>query len=265
MALTADFYVPGHSWLHRLDPRVKLAFAGCAVVLLIVLRGLGVMLVASGLLLLLHASAGVPLRRLAELIAALLPVSALMFLLRVAFYPEGPAILAIGPLQITTGALAQGAALGLRLIAMGLAIFSVLYSTRGEALVRGLASLGIPYSLALTLGLALRFIPTLRLGHESIARAQRARGLDLERLKGWNRARAQMPIFVALIVSSFRASEQLARALEARAFNAPGVRRTAWIELRFSPVDGLLLGLVLLGTAAVVYLHWRYGFGAGAV
>jgi energy-coupling factor transporter transmembrane protein EcfT len=74
-----------------------------------------------------------------------------------------------------------------------------------------------------------------------------------------------MPIFVALIVSSFRSSEQLARALEARAFNAPGIRRTAWIELRFRLADGLLLGLVLLGTAAVVYLHGRYGFGAGPV
>jgi hypothetical protein len=68
-----------------------------------------------------------------------------------------------------------------------------------------------------------------------------------------------MPIFVALIVSSFRASEQLARALEARGFNAPGVRRTAWIELRFRAADGLWLGLLLALTAAVLYLHLRLG------
>jgi energy-coupling factor transport system permease protein len=244
---------------------VKLAFAGCTVLLLVLLRSPGSMLGATALLLLLHAVSGIPGGRVWELAKALLPVSILMFALRVAFYPEGRLLAAVGPLEITSGALALGAGLGLRLLAMGLAIFAVLYSTRGEALVRGLTSLGLPYSLALTLGLALRFIPTLRLGHDSITRAQRARGLDLEGLKGWRRARAQMPIFVALIVSSFRASEQLSRALEARGFNAPGVRRTAWVELRFRPLDGLLLGLLLAGTAALVYLRLRYGFGAGPI
>lgn len=265
MTQTADFYLPGDSWLHRADTRLKLAFAGCAILALVLLRSLGSMLVGTIVFAGLHWSAGVPRARLTGVLRALLPVSVLMFVLRVIFYPVGPVVAALGPLSITQVGLAQGAALALRLLAMGLAVFAVLYTSTGQAIVAGLNRLGVPYAWALTFGLALRFIPTVRLGHDSIVRAQQARGLDLANLKGMARVRARLPILVALMVSSFRASEQLARALEARAFNAPGARRTSWIELRFRRSDGVLLVLLLLLIAAIVYGNLRFGLGAGPI
>jgi energy-coupling factor transporter transmembrane protein EcfT len=64
------------------------------------------------------------------------------------------------------------------------------------------------------------------------------------------------------MVSSLRASENVARALEARAFGAPGVRRSYLVDLAFRPVDWLLLVLLGLGAGAILLLYFRFGFGA---
>lgn len=247
-----DFYVHGDSWIHRADPRVKLTFAMASVVVLLTVRELLTMLAALLGLALLYAAARIPAQRAMGIVRTVLPVSVLMALLRAVFYPTGPELWAWGPLRITLGGLEEGAVLGLRLIAMALAIFLWLFTTQTQAIVRGFTEIGMPYPWGLSLGLALRFVPSIRHTYQTIDQAQRARGFVPEELAMAARARALLPGLVALMVSSFRESEQVARALESRAYGAPGVKRTYMDEMHFRVLDAAYLTVILMGAALVI-------------
>lgn len=260
MVVVADLYVPGRSWVHRLDPRVKLLFVGCFVVLVLVYDNLLFMLGALALVHALHLSARVPATKLLSIWKALIPVVILMVLLWTLFYPSGEPVAEFWIIEITALALAQGATLGARILAMAFAVFAWVYTTDQVTLVRGLVKVGMPYEWGLVLALALRYIPTFQASYALVYDAQAARGLEL-RGKGFSRVKRMMPIFVAMIVTSLRASEQLGRAIEARALGAPGVRRSVLHEIRFRPADYAACLLLAACTAVLLYLNIGFGIG----
>jgi energy-coupling factor transport system permease protein len=265
MPVVVDLYTPRRSWVHRADPRVKLLFVGCTLLLLLVFRNLFIMLSALVLLHLLHWSARMPKEKLWFIWKTLLPVAMLMTVLWAVFYPTGQPFLQFWIVKLTVPSLAQGLVLGLRIMAMAFAVFGWLYTTDQPSLVRSLVKLRVPFEWGLILALALRYIPTFQGMYGIISDAQQARGLDFSQTKGYRRVRSMMPIFVAMIISSLRASDQLAKALEARAFGAKGIARTSFRDIRYRPADyALTLALIVLAAAAL-YGSIRFGFGREAL
>ena len=103
MSLALDFYVPRNSWLHRLDPRVKLwgtvlgfftAFALSDFLAQVAF------LIGLHLLLLMNGIPGGVLGRLWRQMAILL---VLILVLQPFFAPAGQTLVALGPLRLTTG------------------------------------------------------------------------------------------------------------------------------------------------------------------
>ena len=260
-----DFYSPGESWLHRVDARVKLLFVFCALVLSILNKNLWLMLAALLGLVLLHLSARTPWSRLRFIWRTILPVALLMLTLRVIFYPQGEPLFAVWLVRVTPTAIAQGIVLAARLLTMALVVFAWLYTTSQTDLVQSLVRLGLPHEYGLVLALALRYIPTFQGIFNQISEAQQARGLDFSQQKGWRRVRAMMPIFVSMIISSLRTSQQLALALEARGYGRKRSRRTVLVGLRYRPVDYLLTVGLLVMLAVFVFAYFRYGVGAAPV
>lgn len=261
MTAAPDWYVEGDSWLHSTDARVKLAMVACGLAFFLTVQNAALEL--GGLLILLAAywSAGLPRSSVTGVLRVLLPVSLFMAVLRGVLAPEGQVLVAWGWLRLTDGGLAAGAALGLRLLAVGLLVFLWLHTTRPSAMIQSLVRLGLPYSWGLTLALAMRYIPLLQRSFQNILEAQQARGLMLESTAGLGRVRALMPVFVAMVISGFRSSQQVALALEARGLGAGGVTRTDWRPLRFRRLDAVYLAALLGATAAWVAL--RFGAGIG--
>lgn len=265
MPVVVDLYTDRQSWVHRADPRVKLLFVGCILLLLLVFKNLVIMLSALILLHLLHWSAKMPAEKFKFIWKTLLPVAIMMTVLWTVFYPSGRPFLQIWIIKLTAPSLAQGMVLGLRIMAMAFAVFGWLYTTDQPSLVRGLVKWKVPFEWGLTLALALRYIPTFQGMYGVISDAQQSRGLDYSGTKGFRRVRAMMPVFVAMIISSLRASDQLAKALEARAFRAGGTRRTTLRDIRYRPTDyALTLALIVL-LAAALYSNFRFGFGKEAL
>lgn len=261
MPIVVDLYTKRESWLHRADPRVKLIFVGASLVLLLVFKNLFIMLGALVLMHLLHWSARMPTEKFWFIWKTLLPVAIMMTALWVIFYPTGTPLLEIWILKITAFSIAQGLVLGLRIMSMAFAVFAWLYTTDQPSLVRSFVKLKLPFEWGLVLALALRYIPTFQGMYGIISDAQQARGLDYSETKGFKRARAMMPIFVAMVISSLRASDQLAKALESRAFGVKGVRRTTLRDIHFRPVD-YAYTVILLGIIAVsLYLNIALDFG----
>jgi energy-coupling factor transport system permease protein len=262
MTAAPDWYVARESWIHAADARVKLAVVVSGLVFFLSLHNAALELAGLLIVIAAYRSARLSTSSITGVLRVLLPISLFMTVLRGVLAPQGQVLVAWGWLRLTDGGLAGGAALGLRLLAVGLLVFLWLHTTRPSAMIQSLVRLGLPYNWGLTLALAMRYIPLLQRSFLSILDAQQARGLVLESTAGLRRVRALMPVFVAMVISGFRSSQDVALALEARGLGASGVTRTDWHPLRFRRLDGVYLAVILAGTTT--WLALRYGFGIGA-
>ena len=110
--------------------------------------------------------------------------------------------------------------------------------------------LKLPYTVAFIFTASIRFIPVLVDDVRNIVDAQKSRGLELEKGGIMERVKKYIPILVPLIVHSIRRSQQLAEALESRAFGS-SKKRTSLYSPSFSVYDivfivGVTLVLLIL-------------------
>ena len=116
-----------------------------------------------------------------------------------------------------------------------------------ERILRPWQRLGLPaHELAMMMTIALRFIPTLIDEADKIMRAQKARGADFDSGGLVQRAKNLLPLLVPLFISAFRRADELAMAMEARAYRG-GQNRTRLRELQMTALD---VWAILLSGAA---------------
>jgi len=255
-----DLYAPGDSWLHRLDPRVKLILSALAALLVLLWSSLLLLLIALILSHVLLALARYPHRLVSGVWRTLAPLLILIVLLWPLFDRRGePVILALGPLTLTGEAFLRGLATASRIAALSFTLLLWLGTTDQRALVRSLVRLGVPVSLGMALTIGLRFIPIFASMFQTVSEAFQARGLDLPP-GGLRRIRAMLPILVAALVTALRMSEQLGWTLAARGVGAP-VRRTTLHDLRMQLVDWLVLATGLAIALSLLWLTLAEGLG----
>ena len=261
MSTLYDVYQPADSWLHRLDPRAKLLFVFCACLILLLSRSLWVMLAALALTQAILWSAHIRWERMAWVWRTTLPTMLMIAVLWAIFYRgPGPVLFSWWLLEISAYTLAEGVAVALRVGSLAFVVFVWLFTTDQATLVRGLVALGLPFEWGLTLAMALRYLPTMASVFRMISDAQQARALDLAKGGALKRARAYIPITVAMIISAVRTAENLSRALESRALGAVP-HRTHYRQLHFRRADlAWCLGVALV-TAALLWARLARGFG----
>lgn len=254
--LTLGQYVAGESWLHRLDPRVKLVQLAVLMAATFWLSDALPLVLLGVLTLLAGRSAGLRLGYLARGLQPVLPFLLLTLLFNAAFGSE-PRYYGLS----LTG-LERGGVLSLRLVALVLATTLLTLTTSPMRMCDGIESLltplgwvgARPHEVALVFTIALRFVPTLALEAERIGRAQMARGAPFDRGGPIARTRALVALLVPLFTRAFQHADQLAVAMEARGYRG-GRGRTRWRELRLGPGDLLVLGVTLAGLAGLVGLE----------
>ncbi len=263
--VTIGQYLPRDSRVHALDPRTKIGVTTLLMVVTFLISGftgygvLGVGMV--GLFVLAQIPLGYVVRGLRPIWFLLL----LTFLLNVFFsgIRNGTPLLHVGPVVITAQALSRAAFVSLRLVLLVVATSLFTYTTSPMALTDGMERLlrpfrriGVPgHELAMMMSIALRFIPTLVGETERIMKAQMARGAEFQRGSILRRARALLPILVPLFVSAFRRADELALAMEARAYRG-GEGRTRLKELAFASRDAVAWAVSLVGAGLVLLPRW---------
>lgn len=261
MSQRFDFYLPRDSWLHRLDPRAKLWAVLLAGVACFLFRNVAML---AGLLLVAHLallSAQIPPGRLRWLWARLLPLLAMIVVLQPFFAPgSGPDLFRLGPLRLTVAGLLDGLSYALRAATLAFVAAVLLLTTDINRLVQGLVKLGLPYSWGMTVGLAIRYLPTTYGLYVSIGEAQQARGWIVGQGGLTRRVRSYVPILVATIIASLRLSDNLGMALAARGLGYPA-RRTVLHDLTFTVVDWLAALAVTILFAGLVAARYGLGFG----
>ena len=112
------------------------------------------------------------------------------------------------------------------------------------------------HELAMTLSIALRFIPTLLDETSRIMKAQESRGVDFNRGFLFKRFKAIISLIIPLFVSAIQRSEELSDAMEARGYD-PRAKRSRYRRLIFSWRDAiaLVLGLGLFGGVLYLFIY----------
>lgn len=96
------------------------------------------------------------------------------------------------------------------------------------------------HEIAMTISIALRFIPTLLDETSRIMKAQSSRGVDFERGGLITKIKGLTSLIIPLFVSAFQRSEELADAMEVRGYNPRG-KRTRYKEMHWATRDTLSL------------------------
>ncbi len=120
--------------------------------------------------------------------------------------------------------------------------------------------LGFPDKIAYAMDLTMRFIPTFGRDFQLTMDAQRARGYELEKIRGGllEQVRKLGPIFVPVTIHAIIGSEDIIDAMDLRAF---GIGPRTWLEeIPYHTRDWILIGFgVLLLLVSLVVVFFGYG------
>jgi len=219
-------YFPGNSFVHRLDPRAKLAtgFLFIAVLMLTTnwLTYLGLILFTAAMMKL----SGVPFKIFKKGVKPLLVIIVFTSLLQLFFSGGGQVFFRWGPVRVTQGGIVQAVNVFFRFTLTIFMSITVSITTRPieftdavESLLGPLRHLKVPVQdIALMLSIALRFIPTLVDESQRIMKAQQSRGVEFGEGNIYQQMKALIPVFLPLFVSSFYRAEEMANALDVRGY-----------------------------------------------
>lgn len=246
-------YVPGDSFIHKLDPRTKLIVIFFYVIVVFFANNVYSYGLLTVFVLLAVVITRIPLR---YIIKGLTPIWFLIiftFLLHLFLTKEGPVVFELWTFSFHLGGIIQGAVISLRFMLLILMTSLLTLTTTPieitdaiEFLLQPLNKVKFPvHELALMMSISLRFIPTLMQETDKISKAQASRGVDFRTGKIKDRIRAIIPLLVPLFVSAFKRAEELAMAMEARGYQG-GEGRTKLRELTYRTRDIMMFVIFIL-------------------
>lgn len=256
--ITLGQYYPGNSWIHKLDPRIKIMATILYIVALFVIQDfIGFAIAFAGLAAVVIMS-GVPLKFILRGLKPVFLIISFTLIINM-FMIKGEVLVSFWIFEITKEGLRTAVFMAIRLILLVIGSSLLTLTTKPISLTDGIEALltpfkkiGLPaHELAMMMTIALRFIPTLLEETDKIMKAQQARGADFETGNIMNRAKALIPILVPLFISAFRIAQDLAMAMEARCYGS-NIKRTRMngMQLRLRDLAASLLYIAFL--AAIV-------------
>ena len=259
--ITLGQFFPGHSAIHRMDPRTKLILTMVYIVALFVAQNwISYSLMLVFLLVCIKISS-IPPKSIVRGMKPLVFILIFTAILNIFYTDGGVELVRLGSLAITTEGLKRAFFMIWRILMLISGTFLLTYTTSPISLTDGLESLLSPlkklhvpvHELAMMMSIALRFIPTLIEETDKIMSAQKARGADFETGSIIQRAKALVPILVPLFISAFRRADELATAMECRCYQG-GEGRTKLKLLRFKRGDLVAFGVCACLMTAVATL-----------
>jgi energy-coupling factor transport system permease protein len=125
--------------------------------------------------------------------------------------------------------------------------------------------MGASDRVSFTMDLAFRFVPTFARDLTTTIDAQRARGYEMDKLKGGLVARIQRlaPLIIPVTMQSTVTGEEVIDAMDLRAF---GTAPRTWLkELHYAPRDYAMIGLGVGILVLCCVLKWGFGIGGFVV
>ena len=251
--ITLGQYMPGDSFLHRLDPRTKFISLLLLMIITFLIKAFLALALLGAIFFLALILSGLPWAYVFRGVRSFL----WLFLFTAAvhlFFTPGPSLpfFPLGFLDVTWPGLEKGVFVASQLF-LAILISSLLTLTTSplqlahglEKLITPLKRFHVPVEdFSMMTMLAIKFIPILLGETNRIMKAQSARGVDFESGNFFRRAKNIVPILTPLFHSVFKRADDLAIALMARAY-VSGAKRTHLHELKMTHRDYLALAAVV--------------------
>jgi energy-coupling factor transport system permease protein len=123
-----------------------------------------------------------------------------------------------------------------------------------EKLMQPLKRFNIPVTeIALTLTLSLRFIPLVLEEVQNLIRAVYTRGINWKKLGIKNSLKIWLAIVEKLLENLLMRAEQIATAMEMRGFTSPNTHKVDWYQLKITPKDLIALSILILFWCGRIY------------
>mgnify|MGYP001048373591 CR=1 FL=1 len=252
--MDAEMYINANSFIHRLDPRVKIVtFLLTFVAILLFQDPLWMLPIAILVLIqIIISKAYINLRKIGFVLIVLMISSLILWNL----FSTGETRLFW---RISVESLLYSFARTILMILMISTGMVLITSTRNEELVNGMIMLGMPYRVGFAISTALRLVPTIASSAVTISQAQRSRGLDLDSGNLLERVRKFLPLLVPVFISTIRNTNIFGMALESKGFGAKE-KRTFYLEFKMKTSDYIVLIFGIVFVAVSIYFAVM-GFG----
>lgn len=259
--ITIGQYFPGKSFVHKIDARMKIILTLLLVVSVFICRNivslLAVIIVAFSLVF----ASKIPIKTVLKSLKPLVFIIILTSVLNL-FYGSGEPLVQLGRIKITANGIETALFMAIRIVSLVVVSSLLTYTTSPTALTDAIERLLKPltyvkvdvHSIAMTMTIALRFIPTLIEEIDKIMSAQKSRGANLDSGNLIQRAKALIPVLIPLFVSSFRRAGELAYAMECRCYRG-GEGRTKMKVMKLAPRDFIALAFVVIFFVCIILIN----------
>jgi energy-coupling factor transport system permease protein len=143
----------------------------------------------------------------------------------------------------------------MRILSAVLFAIPISYTTNPGHLGVTFSSMRVPDKISYAIDLSLRFMPTLARDFSVTLDAQRARGFEIDKLRGgiFSKVARMAPMIVPVVIGSIVGAEDIISAMELRCF---GIAKRTWItELHLRHIDSLLIVLGLLWFVVITTIN----------
>ncbi len=264
--ITIGQYFPGNSFLHRMDPRMKIVLTFALIIAIFVCKSIPSLLLMVASTFLFVALSKVPFKMVMKSIRPIAIIVVFTGILNLFYVTGGTTLFEWKFIHITTKGIFTALFMAVRIICLVIISSLLTYTTTPtmltdaiERLLSPLKIFKIPvHTLAMMMTLALRFIPTLIEEIDRISNAQKARGADLDSGGMIEKIKALIPIIVPLFVSSIRRAYELADAMDCRCYiGGDGRTRMKQMKLKASDFVSLLITCVIIAGLVLLNIYFN--------
>ena len=256
--ITLGQYYKGNSFLHRLDPRTKVAGTVLYIISLFIGKSIAAYLLAGVFLAVMVKISTVPFSYMVRGLKAVFTILIFSVVLNMFFIP-GEVIVDFGFCDISREGLQTAIFMAIRLVFLILGSSLMTLTTTPnqltdgmEKLLKPLKKLKIPvHEISMMMAIALRFIPILTEELDKIMKAQMARGAEFDQGNLIQKVKSVVPILVPLFVSAVRRANDLAMAMESRCYHG-GEGRTKMKPLIYEQRDYIAYAIVGIYLAVMI-------------
>ncbi|MEC1523660.1 energy-coupling factor transporter transmembrane component T [Neobacillus niacini] len=270
--ITIGQYVPTDSFIHRLDPRIKLLIF--TVLVLAIALNTSYVGNALGLLLSIYLfwASKIPVSYGLSGIKPAIPFIIILAVLQLIFqgnvFSGGTVYFEYGFILITSESIRLVIVSAVRFVEIILLSSVLTLSTSTTELTHAIQSLLSPlkkikvpvHELSLIITIAIRFVPTFAIEMEKMMKAQASRGADFGSGEWWRiiqRTKDMLPIIIPLFNIALSRAEDLILAMESRCYT-PGNDRSTYSVYKALGRDYLVLFIGLLFSLLLLFYPFPY-------
>ncbi|WKX02307.1 energy-coupling factor transporter transmembrane component T family protein [Candidatus Mycoplasma mahonii] len=277
-------YVPGNSFIHKMDPRIKIMANIIIIVLVFLAKSFISQAIIISPIFFAFLISGLRKRQLFSILKPAFFIGTFLFIINIfimsplkpGLHPELPTTFEITwwIIAINYPVVYQTLIITLRIYIMILTTTLLTSTTKPMGMTKGIEDLLLPLKLvkvpvhiiAMIISIALRFIPTLLEEAQRIMKAQSSRGVDFKNGGLKSKSKSMTTLIIPLFVSAFSKAEDLGNAMETRGYD-PYKKRTRYRQYKLTWRDAIgsffLIGLIIYvaflnNNVFVVPYWWTY-------